>query len=88
MPERFTHDEGKGSLFPNKNKQKDTQPDYTGGCCINGHQYDVSGWKTTSKNGITYMNIRIKEPYERPNDGPPGQQQRPDWTQTADDNPF
>jgi hypothetical protein len=56
-----------GALFHNVRKAKETHPDYTGECLVNGIEYRVSGWGRESKNGTKYMSLaftRKDQPYQ------------------------
>ena len=53
-----------GALFVNDRKEKDTQPDYTGKCMVNGRMMQISSWKNTSSKGNTYLGLSFSEPYE------------------------
>jgi len=41
----------RGVLFVNTKKNKDTQPDYTGGGKVGGTEYRISGWIRDGKAG-------------------------------------
>ena len=58
-----------GALFRNDRKEKDTQPDYTGECRIEGVEYRLSAWLNESKNGKKYMGLKLTA-----KDDMPGQQ--------------
>ena len=65
----YEHKPNRFSLFKNKKKEKDSQPDLTGGgmfvCQHCGEASDswVSGWTETTKNGEKYISgsIQAKE---------------------------
>ena len=40
-----------GALFRNANKQKESQPDHTGTCKIDGKTYRISAWVKEGKGG-------------------------------------
>lgn len=61
----FEHKEGAGSLFKNKFKTKDTQPDRNGDFKLGGKLYKISGWLKKDKNGEDYLSLSIKEKEER-----------------------
>jgi|TARA_R100000742_G_C4261604_1_gene79415 hypothetical protein len=50
----------KGALFPNKKKEKDTQPDLTGTLNVDGKMYWVSAWKNKAQsNGVDYLKLAV-----------------------------
>jgi uncharacterized protein (DUF736 family) len=53
----------RGALFSNKRKTKDTQPDYSGNCEVNGTEFYVSGWKQKAQKGElagkTYISLAV-----------------------------
>jgi len=53
-----------GALFRNKEKEKDTHPDYKGQAMIDGVEYYISSWLNESKNGVKYMSLSFKEKQE------------------------
>lgn len=53
-------DTNRGSLFANKKKTKDNQPDFTGNLNVNGAKFRLSVWKKTSKAGEAYMSVSIQ----------------------------
>lgn len=66
------NNEMKGVLFVNQEKSKEKSPDYSGHCTIKGKKWKLAGWKAVSKNGKTYLDIRISDPndYKNNNDMP------------------
>lgn len=46
-----------GTLFRNRFKRSDRQPDYRGRAVIDGCEYLVSGWLKTSQRGEKYMTL-------------------------------
>ena len=60
---------GTFSLFKNENRTDDNnQPHYNGnGKDMNGNDFQVSSWVTTSKGGKTYLSCKMQEPYKKPN---------------------
>lgn len=72
-----------GALFKNTRKKKETHPDFTGECTINGREYYVSGWARTSKDGSTrYTSLAFKPkeaqaPYQRPRSSYPPSPREP-----------
>jgi hypothetical protein len=53
-----------GALFRNTRKEKETHPDYTGTCIINGKKLEMSAWVKTAKSGTKYMSFSFR-PSER-----------------------
>lgn len=49
-----------GSLFRNTRKGKDTHPDATGSCLIDGVAYWVNAWTKQDKNGNRYQSLSYK----------------------------
>lgn len=49
-----------GSVFNNPRKEKDTHPDRTGDCTIDGRKYWISGWVKQDKNGKQYLSLAFK----------------------------
>jgi len=58
---------GTFSLFKNENRTDDNnQPHYNGnGKDMNGNEFQVSAWVTTSKGGKTYFSCKMQEPYKK-----------------------
>jgi hypothetical protein len=51
---------GKGVLFKNNRKEKDTHPDYQGNIEFKGGvPYTLSAWLKKDKNGNTYMSLSV-----------------------------
>lgn len=55
-----------GALFKNEYKQKDSQPDATGTCRINGVDYKIAAWNRTTKNGTKMVSLAFTEANEAP----------------------
>lgn len=53
-----------GSLFRNTRKERDTHPDYTGTCMIDGREYYINAWLKEGKNG-KFFSFSFK-PKEQP----------------------
>ncbi len=63
------------ALFKN-NKQKESQPDYTGTITLEGgKEMRLSAWLRESKNGVTYMSGQMSEPLDNQSSNQPMQQQ-------------
>ena len=51
-----------GALFKNNTKEEgDNRPDMTGVVDVEGKEYRVSAWSTTSKNGMKYLSLKVSE---------------------------
>ena len=49
-----------GALFPNKKKEKETQPDLTGKLNVGGKMFWISAWKNKAQsNGVDYLKLSI-----------------------------
>jgi len=60
----FKHKEGKGSLFKNNYKEKDTHPDLKGSCTDpNGNVWAVAAWKSTTQGGEPYLSVTLEKPF-------------------------
>lgn len=52
----------RGTLGRNKRKEKDTHPDYSGSCTIDGVDYWISGWvKENGETGEKFFSLAFKE---------------------------
>lgn len=49
-----------GALYRAK-KEKQTQPDYSGNCTLDGKQYRIAGWLNKSKSGNDYLRLLFTE---------------------------
>ncbi len=61
----FELKEDYGSLWPNENKNKDTQPDYTGKINVGGIVMALGGWKNKTQGGKPYLRLKMSEPQEK-----------------------
>ena len=62
----------RGAMFPNKYKEDgDKRPDHTGNLNVDGKEFKIAAWQSTSKAGNNYLSVRITEPEmsESSNDG-------------------
>ena len=62
----------RGAMFPNRYKEDgDKRPDHTGNLDVDGKEYKIAAWQSTSKAGNDYLSVRITEPEisESSNDG-------------------
>jgi hypothetical protein len=69
MPEYSN--ENKGIIGKNNRKTQDNHPDLSGSINVNGHDFWLSGWKKTGKDGNTFYSLSVK-----PKDGKPQEQPR------------
>lgn len=58
--------DNKGYLFVNGNKNKPTQPDQTGRFVLDGKEFRISAWESTTTDGRPYLSLAIT-PYFPPN---------------------
>lgn len=56
--------DNKGFMYPNTNKVKPTQPDYTGNCLIDGKEKRMAIWENQTADGKRYFSITFSEPYQ------------------------
>lgn len=49
-----------GKLFKNERKAKESQPDYTGECVIDGQAHYMDAWLKTSDTGRRWMSFSFK----------------------------
>ena len=62
-----------GALFKNNRKETEKHPDYTGSLNVDGHDYWLSAWLKTDKNGNKFMSLSVKRKdgsADRPKDRP------------------
>ena len=59
-----------GSLFKNQKKEKDTHPNATGSCLIDGVEYWISAWVKEDKNGNKWQSLAFKRKEEKPAEKP------------------
>lgn len=52
-----------GALFE-KHDKEGRQPDFTGNVKIEGKEWRLAGWWTESRNGETYMSLKVTDPEE------------------------
>jgi len=56
----YEQKDNSGSLFQNKEKRSENFPDYSGSVRIEGHDWWISGWRKTSKDGKPYLSLSVK----------------------------
>lgn len=54
-----------GILFRNREKSKDTHPDYKGTCRIDGRELEMAAWLKEGKNGGKFMTFSFAPPRSR-----------------------
>ena len=65
----YKHKSGMGSLFPNKYKEKENQPDLKGTMTdLNGKVWEIAGWNGTTQAGDPKISIKQSKPYVKPDD--------------------
>ena len=72
----YTPAEGKGTIFKNDRKEKDTHPDWKGTAMINGALVDIALWTRDGKRGEFYS-VGISPARERPSQPAPRQDAAP-----------
>lgn len=53
-----------GAIFRSE-KTKETQPDYKGKLNVNGKDFDLSGWIKQTKDGKSFLSLKIQEPFKK-----------------------
>ena len=73
MTKKFEQKLGYGSIFPNKKKEKDTHPDFTGYITFTDElkdavdrdgRVDLAIWKEKSQAGKSYLSVKVNEQYK------------------------
>lgn len=54
--------DNRGYLYPNKNKNKPTQPDYTGKALIDGKEWRIGAWENKTPEGNSYLSLAYTVP--------------------------
>ena len=57
-------DSNKGYLYPNSNKTKPTQPDFTGKATIENKEWRLAAWENKTPEGKKYLSITVSPPLE------------------------
>lgn len=66
----MANDEGRGVLFVNNKKEKDTHPDYTGKVTIGGVEKRLAAWKKEGRErGTKFLSIQISDFRDGPSTG-------------------
>ncbi len=61
----YQRKDGDGSLLQNQ-KQKETHPDYRGSVLLNGKEYEIAGWKKSTREGKPWLALKVQPKRERP----------------------
>ena len=54
------------SIFNNSNKEKESQPDFTGQGKIGGREVKVAGWKKVGQSGVEYISFKVEDKNQVP----------------------
>jgi len=58
---KYKHPEGRATLFVNKYKEKETQPDLKGTMTdLDGNEFEIAGWKGKTQNGEDKIKVKPK----------------------------
>ena len=60
-----------GALFKNLKKKNDKAPAYTGKIDVEGKEYRIAAWLKKTKDGDTFMSLKIEEPQKKDNQHQP-----------------
>lgn len=63
--------DGDGSLFINGYKQKDSHPDMRGDLLLDGKEYEIAGWKKSTRNGDPWYSLKVQPKRAKPDDRRP-----------------
>lgn len=66
--------DNRGYLYPNINKNKPTQPDFTGKATIDNKEWRLSAWENVSPDGKKYLSISVSVPLDNSQQSGPGGQ--------------
>lgn len=64
MTTPYTPTEGKGTIFRNDRKEKDTHPDWRGTAMVNGALVEIALWEREGKRG-TFYSVSVSPARER-----------------------
>lgn len=54
--------DNRGYLYPNSNKNKPTQPDFTGKVLVDGKEWRISAWENKTPEGKKYLSLSFSPP--------------------------
>lgn len=63
--------DNRGYLYPNTNKTKPTQPDFTGKVTIENKEWRLSAWENKTPEGKKYLSLSVSPPLENTPGAPP-----------------
>ena len=52
--------ENSGTLFKNRNKNKDSHPDFNGTVNVEGNEFYISGWTKVNQDGTKRISLSLK----------------------------
>lgn len=61
--------DGDGSLFNNGYKQKDSHPDMRGDLLLDGKEWEIAGWKKSTRNGEPWYSLKVQPKRAKPEAG-------------------
>lgn len=81
--------DNRGYLYPNTNKTKPTQPDFTGKVTIENKEWRLSAWENKTPEGKKYLSLSVSPPLESTPGSPPANnnynnQQKPNTKPNSD----
>lgn len=59
---QYEQRDNSGLLFKNNRKEKDSHPDYTGNCMVNGKEMRMSAWIKEGES-VEFFSFAFSEPY-------------------------
>jgi uncharacterized protein (DUF736 family) len=59
----YEHKANTGTLFPNKKKTAENQPDEKGKIKFGDKEYDLAGWYKEGTNG-RFLSLKLSEPFQ------------------------
>lgn len=54
----------RGYLYPNANKNKPTQPDFTGKLTVDGKEWKINAWENKSPDGKKFLSLSLLVPLQ------------------------
>lgn len=59
------HKDNTGALFLNDKATNPKAPAYKGKVTVEGKAYDIAGWKQQTRDGKTYLSLKLSEPWKK-----------------------